>query len=133
MMAAEAIETVDMSSSEDDNSYDSTNTSNGRSSDESAAVLGKLPSAPIAQTSRKRSFICTGKTSANGPQPKWMRTSGGISVLTPRVSTREDVLQFPGEELCVSAGKLYCNARQQTLQKKRRIVAADIATSKHRE
>ena len=41
MMAAEAIETVDMSSSEDDNSYDSTSTSNGRSSDESAAVLSR--------------------------------------------------------------------------------------------
>ena len=111
---------VSVADSSDSNSSDDGSCgSSSRESSISSIALNQLPAAPGAETARKRSFVRSGKDTE---EAKRARVTGGKSTSTPRVSAHERVLEFSGEHMSVSAGKLYCNACNETVQTKHSIV-----------
>ena len=113
------VSVADSSDSNTNSSDDGSCGSSSRESSISSIALNQLPAAPGAETARKRSFVRSGK---DPEEAKRARVAGGKSTSTPRVSAHERVLELSGEHMSVSAGKLYCNACNETVQTKHSIV-----------
>ena len=122
---------VSVADSSDSNSSDDGSCgSSSRESSISSIALNQLPAAPGAETARKRrSFVRSGE---DPEEAKRARVAGGKSTSTPRVGAHERVLEFSGEHMSVSAGKLYCNACNETVQTKHSIVKAHVTSSTHK-
>ena len=92
-----------------------------------ASMLDKLRSPPMSSMSRKRSVHC------NQPPIGKKRSSGTRRSDPKSVPPSKRVSEFTGEQLTVSAGRLFCKACRETLSLKRSCISSHVKSSKHFE
>ena len=107
-------------------SAEETSTSTSTSSS-TVSLLDRLRSPLPSELSRKR------KVHTN-PPPKGKRRSASRGYCDPKsVSPLQRVREFPGEELTVSACKLFCRACRGCLGLKRSVILSHMKSAKHDE
>ena len=88
------------------------------------SLFDKLRSPQLAEIGRKR------KTSVNPPCGK--RRSAGRGSFDPKsVGLAQRVREFPESQLCVSAGKLFCQACREELSTKLSVLKIHLKSRKH--
>ena len=87
--------------------------------------MDRLKAPKTSELSRKRKVLSN--------PPKGKKKSSGSSALKTRVNIHPTVRvnDFPGEELSVSMGKLFCKACRETLSVKQSSVKSHIKSVKH--
>ena len=78
----------------------------------------------------KKSDLCRKRKIQSLPPIGKKRASG---LKEPKVLPTQRVSEFPGEQLSVSLGRLFCNACRETLSVKRSTVLNHIKSAKHEE
>ena len=90
------------------------------------SLLERLKSPPPSSLARKRVIHC------NPPSGK-KRSSGARRNDPKSVSPSKRVSEFPGEQLTISASRLFCKACRETISLKRSIIQNHVKSTKHSE
>ena len=121
------LSNAEVTVSEIDSDEDDAGTSSGTAS-ASVSILDRLRAPKPSELARKR------KVAAN-PPPRGKRACKSTNVgTTPvHVKPQQRVTEFPGENLIVSNGKLFCQACREELNMKKSSVRSHVQSSKHKE
>ena len=104
----------------------SESSASGASPSSSSSLLEKLRAPPASALERKRAIHVN--------RPPTGKKRGGATQHNPKsVPPSQRVREFPGENLTVSAGKLFCKACRECLSLKRSVINGHVKCAKHCE
>ena len=107
----------------------SCSTSTSTNTSRPSSIFDCLRAPPASSLARKR------KIGVNPPPPKGKKRSSGQALkaaYVPKgITPSQRVSEFPGEQLVVSAGKLFCRACKETLCLKHSFILNHTKSSKH--
>ena len=111
-MESDTVSSELPTTSQDCSSVDDSRDEQSSAEGPAVPLLSKLKSPRLSDLSRKRKV-------ATNPPPKGKRPCRGYTAAEPRgVSASQRVKEFAGDPLCVSLGKLFCNACREELSLK---------------
>lgn len=123
------VETPSAYSADTEDTTDRESSNASTSSSSPLTILDRLRAPPVSSLARKRK-VCT-----NPAPPTGKKRSSGQAIkaaYVPKgITPSQRVSEFPGEQLVVSAGKLFCKACKETICLKRSVVLNHIKSTKH--
>ena len=89
------------------------------------SLLEQLKSPTSSTLARKR------KVTKNTPPTGSKKGKGAVAAEPQSISPTTRVKEFPGENLGISSGKLFCRACRETLSVKKSVITQHIRSAKH--